>query len=258
MPDLFRLQRLFAGAIASRAAVDAALPAFAGDPAIAARRLAIYRGNVHANAAKALRAAYPVVAQLVGEEFFQGLARAYSGAVVSRSGDLNAYGAEFARFLADFPHTQDLPYLPDVARLEWAVHLAHYAADREPLNPARLAEFSHEHQPSLRFRLHPACALLASRWPIARIWEMHQSGGTGPFDVDMDGGTERALVYRGAFLVRVRSLDWGEYVFLSALARRRTLAGALDAALAVEAAFCLQEILIRLLGDSIIVDVDIP
>ncbi|HZP92529.1 MAG TPA: DNA-binding domain-containing protein [Burkholderiales bacterium] len=257
MPELFQLQRLFAGALASRAAADAALPAFAGDPAKTARRLAIYRGNVHANAGKALRAAYPVVAALVGEEFFQGLARAYSEAIVSRSGDLNEYGAEFTRFLADFPHTQDLPYLPDVARLEWAVHLAHYAADREPLNPARLAGFAQEHQPALRFRLHPACVLLTSRWPIARIWEVHQADHTGAFDVDMDCGMERALVFRPGFRVRVRSLGPAEHVFLSALARRQTLADALQAALAVEAAFGLQETLIRLIGESVIVEVEL-
>ena len=68
---------------------------------------------------KVLGSAFPVVRQLVGEEFFSALARAYGMAHPSDNPDLNRFGAAFAGFLRDFPHVAELPYLPDMARLEW-------------------------------------------------------------------------------------------------------------------------------------------
>jgi hypothetical protein len=85
-------------------------------------RFGLYRGNLASTWTKALAAAYPVIAQLVGEEFFAALAREYGRAHPSDSGDLNRFGARFEPFLRCFEHVKDLPYLPDMARLEWQLH----------------------------------------------------------------------------------------------------------------------------------------
>ena len=47
----------------------------------------------------------------------------------SASGGLNELGGHLADFLPAFAPARELPYLADVARLEWLVHKAHYAAD---------------------------------------------------------------------------------------------------------------------------------
>ena len=120
-----------------------------------------------------LAGAYPIVAKIVGESFFEGLAREYLRRFPSASGDLNEYGASLAQFVAAFPHTGDLPYLADVARMEWLAHRAHYAADA--------AE-----GPGLR--LPPARALLPSRRPLARTREIHPDDHEGEFSVDLDAG----------------------------------------------------------------------
>ena len=75
------------------------------------------------------RATYRVVRELVGAPFFDAAVDAFVRAHPSTGGDLNVYGGEFADFLAAYPHARDLPYLPDVARLEWALDEAHRAAD---------------------------------------------------------------------------------------------------------------------------------
>jgi hypothetical protein len=180
--------------------------------------LAVYRGNFYGNAIKALASAYPVVAKIVGQDFFEAMAREFIRRHPAACGDLNRYGEDLAAFLERFPHTADLPYLPDVARMEWLVHRAYFAADP----PAW--ELS-----GRRPVLAPACALMGSAWPLARIWEIHQDDYAGPFEIDLGAGPDRIVVHRPRWRALVMSLRPGDYAFLNSVSRGRTLAEALEA-----------------------------
>ena len=254
MSKLGALQHAFGAALASVEGARRNASIFRGDPELVLARLAVYRGNLVGASGKALAGAYPIVAKIVGEEFFGGLAREYLRHHPSASGDLNEYGEAFAGFVAAFPHTQDLPYLPDVARMEWLAHRAHFAADAPALDPAWLGAFREQAYGRLRFALAPACALMESRWPLARIWEVHQDDFDGEFSVDLDAGPERILVCRPQFRVFVGALSAGGYRFLSASASGAALAEALDAALAEEPAFDLGAALAAWLDAGVIVD----
>lgn len=192
--------------------------------------MAVYRANVFGNRAHALAAAYPIVRRIVGAEFFDDLVRRHARAHPSASGDLNEYGAHLADFVAAFPHTQDLPYLPDVARMEWLAHRAYYAQDPAPFSVAGLDESS-------RLQLTPPCALLASEWPLTRIWTAHQDDYEGAIDVDLRSGPDRILVHRPRWRALVRRLAPGDYRFLDCARRGRPLGEALEAALGAEPGF---------------------
>ena len=155
MPDLLGFQRDFAAALRDRARTDALAPRLAGAPDAVDRRMAIYRANMVAAADKALSAAYPVIRQVVGEAFFHGLAREYQRGTPSTSGDLTTFGAGFDAFMAAFEHVQDMPWLPDLARLEWAAHRAYGAADAPDWEPAALAAIPPERQDAIRFQWSP-------------------------------------------------------------------------------------------------------
>ena len=257
MRELAVSQQLFGAALADPALVDEATELFTGPPERVRDRLAIYRGNVLANTGKALTAAFPVVRQLVGDPFFAGLAREYAHARPSADGDLNRYGAGFAAFLAAFPHVRDLPYLPDVARLEWLVHRAHYAADGAPLDAGRLAEVAEIDYPRLVLRLHCAVGLLESAYPVGRIWEVHAPDYGGEIAVDLDSGPQHVVVYRPRFRAAVAVLNAGEAAFLAAAAEGKSLHTALDSALAADPRFDLGESLQRWVVSNVIVDCSI-
>jgi hypothetical protein len=196
--------------------------------------VSVYRSNAFGNWAQALAGAYPIVRKVVGADFFEGLAREYARAYPSASGDLNEYGAGLAEFVAAFPHTQDLPYLPDVARMEWLAHRAYYAADATPFDLTRISNSNPE---SLRPRLAPGCALLASDWPLARIWTVHQHDYEGAIDVDLGAGPDRILAHRPRWRAQVRSLAPGDYRFLDMARQGKTLGEALETAVAEDSAF---------------------
>lgn len=254
MADLATAQTAFAELLRdARASVDAE-QVFGGSSTSLAPRLALYRGNVLANARKALAAAYPVIEQLVGAEFFEGLVREYVRRSPSHEGDLTRYGDGFGEFLRDFEHIRELPYLADVASLEWAAHSAHYAADADRFDALQLASRPDEEWGTLRVRLHPACAVLASPWPLARIWSVHQRDYAGDRTVPFDDATHRCLVYRPQWRVQVGEVGAGEYAFLEFALEGATLHRCVDAAVLADASFDLGPALAAWIEARVIVD----
>lgn len=193
-------------------------------------RLALYRGNLNAGWERALAEAYPVLRQLVGEEFFTGLVRVYGKALPSQDPDLAGFGARFADFLAGFAPAAPYPYLPDVARLEWAVHRACLAPDLAPLGLEALAALGLEALDVARFSLHPSVTLLASRWAVAALWHAHQPGGPAlPARVDQPCAV---LVLRRGWRVDVVEIGTPEAAALDQLAAGASFGEAIDALLA--------------------------
>jgi hypothetical protein len=201
------------------------------------KRLEIYRNNIFANLSEALKAVYPVVCRLVGEQFFLYAGRQYIRQYPSLSGDIHEYGGAFGDFLEHFAPAGSLLYLPDTARLEWWVHEAFHAADHAPLALDRLAEVAPVDYEKLRFVLHPACRLIRSPYPIHRIWDVNQPEFEGEQAVNLSEGECRVLVSRPRLGVIVTPLSPGEFSLLSALAERQPLSDALQHALQAEPNF---------------------
>jgi hypothetical protein len=220
MTSLAAVQEDFARAVLG-GDLESFTPQVAGDPAAAAARLAIYRRAVLHNLCGALKGAYPVVRRLVGEDFFLEAATRYAEGEPSRCGDLNRFGAGFAQFLAHYPHAAALPYLPDVARLEWAWNESLAAADAPGLDFAALARVSPALQPRLRFAVHPAVRIVRSAYPVLAIWEANQPGRDGT--PDAAEGPDEILVHREDGRVRLALISAPEAQFLARLMRGLTL-----------------------------------
>lgn len=223
---LAALQRDFRSAVASG---DAAIEAAVKPDALGrARRVAIYRNAVRANWRGALQAVYPVVLKLVGPAFFNEAANRYATSHPSTSGDLHDFGGHFGAFLASYPYAGDLPYLPDVARLEWAMHEAFHARDVEPLAIARLGDVAPDRYGDLVFRVAPCVRLIDTAWPALAIWEANQRDGDLPPGFELDGGGDWLLVRRDGYDATVEWLDHADFEFLSAVLAGESLAAAVE------------------------------
>lgn len=223
MFSLIEVQRAFAQALRDRTRVPLAL---ANDRD--AERFAIYRGAFAHNIRNALAAVYPAVCNLVGEQFFAQLSDRFVRAAPSTSGDLHAFGERLAEFVAGEPALASLPYLADVARLEWALHTAFHALDDAPLGIDAFARIAPDALAACTLRLRASARLLASRYPIARIWEINQSDAPADAMVDLDAGGECALVIRRNGITVVEPLDAADYAMLSALHAGTALGVALE------------------------------
>jgi hypothetical protein len=245
LPEL--QSRVMRALLGGEDAACAALLRHDGRPPGGLERLQVYRNNLFESLTAALGAVYPVLAKLVGAGFFRRIAREYIRAHPSRSGNLHDFGASFAAFLAQDASANALPYLSDVAALEWAWHEVYHAADAAPPELARLAEVPPEAQPRLRLVWQPALRLVASRFPLLAIWQANQDGADESAVVSLDAGGVNLLVARddaGDFAIEIQPLAPAHYRWLEAsLLRSATLAEATQAALALDPAFDLAGVL---------------
>ncbi len=216
--------------------------ALVSDHIPAEKRLGVHVNNVFGLLGTALEVAFPVVCQLVGTPFFRMAAQAFVTRHPPSVPHLAVYGGRFSDFLADFPPAAGVPYLPCVARLEWARIEAYFAADRAPLDPARLTELPAATYPELVFQLHPSLRLVRSPWPIFLLWQAHQQTPVPP--VDTTSGGETVLVWRPDLEVMLTRMSAGDAALIAAIAQGATLADAATAAAAVEPEFDLQAALI--------------
>lgn len=209
-----------------------------GDAAAVARHLVdasgmvVYANNFLCGTVDALRAVYPVVERLLGPACFRAVARRYVRRHPAWSGDLHDYGGGYGAYLARQPELAGLPYLTDVARLEWARHCVYLAADAEPLAPGALATFAPADWPTLRFDIVPAVRFVASDFPVLAIWRANQSDA-GDATVSLDSGAEHVLVQRCGAAIEFEPLSAADYEFVTSLAAGAPLLAAFERAAAL-------------------------
>ncbi len=187
-------------------------------PLEAALRFKVYRNNMRHSLTRAVAAQFPVVQTLVGPEFFSAMAQVFIARTPPRSPVLLHYGDTFPAFLTDFAPVKHLPYLADVARLEYARSRACHAADADVLSADALLGTD---LPTLRLTLHPSVILYQSSFPAVQIWQAHQPQSGTP---DFHPAPDYALVARQPdFSVIVARVDAATYSVLAALRSGRSL-----------------------------------
>lgn len=233
MTTLAEQQQALVAALFARPAADAIKTLAACALVPWARGLKVYQSNGHALAERALQAAYPVVAQLLGEDSFADLARALWHAHPPERGDVALWGAQLPLFFATSAALQDEPYLEDLAALEWILHAGATASDGAA-NLATLSLLTTDDPAELDLCLATGSAVLASAWPVVSIWEAHQRTPTlGMAEVGAlvrQRVAQSAVVWRAGFKPSVRQALLGEAPLLGALLGGSSLGAALDGA----------------------------
>jgi hypothetical protein len=211
----------------------------------------VYRNNYQGNLHDALAGAYPVIKQLVGDDFFHMLALRFIEHYPSRSANLHHYGAELSGFVACFEPALALEYLSDTAILEWACHCAYFANDVPLFDLGQLAQFTSAQHPYLVLSLHPSTAIVLSPFPIIDIWLAHQPGAASDFHIDLNSGSCIALVSRKLNAVEVISLLEAEAFWLQQILSGNLLGDATQMTLELYPDFNLPTTLIKLVDQHV-------
>lgn len=203
----------------------------------AARRLSVYRDSSRRARERALESIYPVCRQVLGHRCFATLAADYIAECPSNFGDLNLYGGALPRHLEtktrDHADLWQIPYLADLARLEWHWHAAYYAPDDPLFDLARFSALAADgHAEQARFRLSTALRLLASDYPIGEIWRRHREAGDTS-KVAMGEG-DRLVIRRVDFRPRIEVTEPETFDLATALSEGKTLGALADDRQAVE------------------------
>lgn len=220
-----------------------------GQPA--GRRFSVYRNNVAVSLTEALETGFPVIAKLLGEENFKGIAGLFLRQSPPEAPVMMHYGAAFPQFLRDFQPLQHLGYLGDVAEIELALRRSYHAKDSTGAPGDALAQIPPEALPNARLTLAPSLEVIRSHWPIYDIWAFN----TYDNHPKPEARAQNVVIMRPEFDPAPHALPAGGATFISALQKEEPLGQAAETAANLAEDFDLGAILGLLLTHGGIIDI---
>ncbi|MEQ1755903.1 MAG: DNA-binding domain-containing protein [Micropepsaceae bacterium] len=166
----------------------------------------IHRNHFFQSLTGALEKTFPAIVSLVDQRFFSYCAHEFIQEHPPRTPCLFEYGESFPEFVAQFPPCRHLPYLGDVAQLEWNIHAVFHAVDGSGVDVLNI----------VRPGLPADIRLMESSFPVHRIWQAaleHESSG-----VDVSHSTAKLVIYRDDGDSTMQQLGDCAFEFLRAVA----------------------------------------
>ncbi len=174
----------------------------------------IYQNNYLLSLIEALRASYPSVLKLVGEDYFHFVAKQFVLQCGHDQGDLNLFGLGFAQFLAKQSGLGHLPYLPAMAELDWRIErCAAQPLPEQYLSLEQLQAQPSQHLGNAILPLASNVMLITSAYPVFSIYQMLQQDQVKP--IELDHAQYLLLIKQTDFSVQLELLTEQQYAFLA-------------------------------------------
>ncbi|MBU2711149.1 HvfC/BufC family peptide modification chaperone [Zooshikella harenae] len=218
-------------------------------------RLGLYRNNVLANITQSLQSIFPVLERLIGTSCFTSLCHRFIQQHPPQKAALNHYGGQLADFISCQAAFNGHPYLPDVAQLEWATHVAFLLAEVKPVDTHTLASLEQKELLDIHLSLASSVQLVMSKFPILAIWQANHSTVVDPPTVHLMEKEEHLIVFREGEQFVIEPVTSTEWFFLQAINHTVSLNQAYEHALTHSADFDLAGCLQKYVSSGVISDV---
>lgn len=192
------------------------------------QRLNVYRNNVFVSLMTALGEIFPVCKQVVGEDFFNAMARQYVERHPPKSPILSGYGDQFSDFVQHFFPAQSLLYLPCLCDVEYRLLQLTHAAEVPTLSLAAAQQrLSQVQRPeALSLHLSSQCELISVPFAVGSLYLAHQTETPNLSQLNI-AQTEYLLLAKAGLYGRIYLISAAEFDFLSALQSDPSLSQAL-------------------------------
>lgn len=140
----------------------------------------IYHNQYFLSLSESLSKSYSCVKRLVGEGFFNKLARDFIVLYPSKTGSVIDYGDEFSSFIKSSPYCKTVPYLVDIAEFERLYKHCYFSG---------IVSFMH------------------SMYPIIKIWQLSEDSE----QLDLTSGEDYLKIYRQGGEVLVEKITQQQY-----------------------------------------------
>jgi len=178
----------------------------------AEQQLSIYRTSIFGGLKKALVETFPVTKQLVGDDFFNAMTGRYIARFPCQVQDLNDYGESLAEFIRDLKHARSVPYLADMAKLEWSVNLA-YNTKIQQANLDKLSSLSEQQQLNITLHLANGSSLLHLSYPVDKIWDIHQNNSLQ--EINIQKTSLYLIIFKNDYDVVINRVSEEQFYFLT-------------------------------------------
>jgi len=193
------------------------------DGADPAARIAVYTEGYPARVTEALSETFPALANILGDGSLAGLSERYRAALRDEPVNLNDVGADLPHFLRGDRLADRLPFLSELAELEWRVTRCFHADVTSRFDPLDCADWPLDDWKRAQIRFQPGLALLRSDWPL-RVLHATRDQDQSEIDVDLEQGGECVLIFRSGLEVVVEAVESREAAAIEAFLADSTLA----------------------------------
>ncbi|MDB1122630.1 HvfC/BufC N-terminal domain-containing protein [Vibrio algarum] len=176
-------------------------------------RLQIYRNNFIISLTEILHLTYPDVLSLVGEQCFDGLARKHILSCPLLEGNVSGYGGRFSKTIRSVKQViTAVPYLEDVANLEWAIDESSQMNDHPQPIPnlyafQKIQTLNSDELAKVRLFLNPACKLVESKFAVFSIRNAIKNHDFENLDIHKREGGVVLVLSNDDLLVEKLSVD---------------------------------------------------
>lgn len=192
----------------------------------AALRMAVYQNNYAHSLREALKDSYPVVLRLIGVDFFHALAMEFIQSNPPQQASLQSYGLGFIKFISDHEQCQQLPFLADIAQIEYLYIQCFHGPEQEAINLNHLIAEREDDLPNVVFGAHPNVYLVSSDYPSLDIWYANLEDEVTEINLD-ECVPSRILIYRNDELqVETVQLNDMAYTFCDKLVAGQSISEA--------------------------------
>ena len=163
---------------------------------------------------------------VLGDEDFFELAGQYIRANHSEVFDLSEYGSDFPEFLASLKQNDEISFLQDLGRFEWAFKNIFHKRNLESLKVAWPTGTG-----SAKLVLSDSATLLASRFSAYEIWRRRTQAIETVGEVDWSQ-PEHLILFKNDSQVNVRILSADEFLVMRHLSNGQTVEASIEALIA--------------------------
>ncbi|MFC3051214.1 HvfC/BufC N-terminal domain-containing protein [Kordiimonas pumila] len=202
MPSLHEVQKAMKIALHSGEVKAALLDGIVSDTVSSKQRLQVYQNNYVYSLTENLTSIFPIVNTFVGEDFMGHVCWEFIKKYPPSRPALQSYGDRLPVFLKNFEPAQNVPYVADIALLEWSVHTLQH---KPPVSV----------DPNSK-TLNPHIRVIKSKYPLMKLW-LAGIGQLKPEAVSLQEGPQTVCIVLSNHEVRIVSLNRDEESIVSLL-----------------------------------------
>lgn len=212
MPPLSKLQQGFNSAVLGKETLPPGLTGFVSG------RLHIYQDAYLSRIVEALQADFKVLHRALGEESFASLVRNFLQTFPSQFTNITEIGRNLSEYLKASDYGVEMPFVVDLAALEWARVECFWAEEKPSLDPVKLSQLTPEALESLTLTLHPSARLQTFNYEVLSVFDNFEKPDEDFFNPP-ESILNHVLIYRAADWPRAEKIAASEYKILEKLRR---------------------------------------
>ncbi|HEY5716214.1 MAG TPA: DNA-binding domain-containing protein [Psychromonas sp.] len=184
--------------------------------------LQVYRNNFVMGITEALSATYQHTLALVGEEFFNAVARQFIISQPPKENNLISYGSGFSEYLQSLEQLTNLPYVAEMAAFEWLLEeTTTKKLQRSELDLQQLQSVPADQLENIIFQTATQVCLFSSSQNIQHLYQMMIRNAVQ--ETDLNQPCYLALKKQANFAVELISLNEAEFLLMQQVMQQKQL-----------------------------------